>query len=62
MILTKVYARNGKECGKVISANLHCRMEGCTGVRLRVRWKDGKITCPCTKGMKVRKDGHWQIM
>jgi len=25
-------------------------------------WKDGKITYPCTWGMKIRKDGHWQIV
>lgn len=57
----KVYNHNGKECGEVIGET-HCRLEGCTGIRLRVRWKDGKITLPCTEGMKVRKDGHWQIM
>lgn len=59
--MKKVYARNGKECGEVRGERC-CRLAGCTGRCLVVRWKDGKVTDPCTKGMKVRKDGHWQII
>ena len=27
-----------------------CHMEGCTGRRQYVRWEDGSVTFPCTKG------------
>jgi hypothetical protein len=61
-LMEKVYARDGKRCGKVCWYARPCQLAGCNGVRLMVRWKDGKVTYPCTKGMKIRKDGHWQIM
>lgn len=59
--MNKVYCRKGKKCGIVIGKRA-CTLEGCTGVRLCVKWKDGQKTYPCTKGMKVRKDGHLQII
>ena len=30
-----------------------CRMDGCTGVRMRVLWPDGKVTFPCSKGCRL---------
>ena len=45
-----------------MTATRHCRLEGCTGLNLHVKWKNGKYTWPCTKGLKVRKDGHLQIV
>jgi hypothetical protein len=36
-------------------------MEGCLGRRLYVRWPNGKLTMPCTKGLKSREDGDLQI-
>ena len=38
-----------------------CRLEGCGGVRVAVRWPDGRVTYPCTKGMTERMPGIWQI-
>jgi len=56
----KVYSRGGRSCGKVSSWRF-CTLEGCTGIQLRVVWKNGKWTWPCTKGMKDLKDGHLQM-
>jgi len=58
----KVYARGGKIKGLSTGAVYVCQMEGCTGRRLVVKWDDGKISRPCTKGMTVRPDGCWQII
>jgi hypothetical protein len=58
----KVYSSNGKMSGKVTGSERHCQLEGCRGTRMGVRWSDGKLTYPCTKGMKVRKDGNYQII
>ncbi len=33
----------------------NCSMAGCTGVRLSVKWDDGKHSFPCTKGMTLRE-------
>jgi len=57
----RVYARNGRSYGRITGGGDLCRLEGCTGVRVSVRWPDGKLTRPCSKGLKQRKDGHLQI-
>lgn len=56
-----IYDRDGKQAGVPTGGQRHCKMEGCTGMRIRVRWPDGKITWPCSKGLTLRQDGHWQI-
>ncbi len=33
----------------------NCSMDGCTGVRVCVKWDDGTRTFPCTKGMILRE-------
>lgn len=60
----RVYERNGKGYGHPVTifAKRPCRLEGCNGLRLPVRWKDGKVTYPCTRGLKTRRDGHLQIV
>jgi len=40
----------------------HCRLTGCTGARLAVRWDDGSCTFPCTKGMRFNTDGSHEII
>ena len=37
-----------------------CPMAGCTGLRVFLRWSDGRITYPCTKGLVERSDGSYQ--
>lgn len=49
------------EEGKATGASYLCDMAGCTGRRVVVKWSDGSITRPCSKGMLV-KDGKWHIM
>ena len=39
------------EVGKPTGGTRYCTLEGCNGLRLGVRWPDGKITFPCLKGM-----------
>jgi hypothetical protein len=56
-----VYARNGRERGVKIGSR-PCNLEGCCGTRFCVRWKNGKRTWPCSRGMKMRRDGHLQII
>lgn len=59
-----VLDREGKLKGTVTSTSRRCQMEGCNGRRLGVRWPDGKITYPCTKGLAAVPDqvDTWQIM
>lgn len=58
----KVYSRDGRASGRIVGGGDICRLEGCTGVRVSVRWSDGKLTRPCFKGLKQRKDGHYQVI
>lgn len=53
-----VYARDGKAKGVPTGGTKRCRTEGCTGLRVGVRWADKRITWPCTKGMLPYKDGE----
>lgn len=57
-----VYARYGSRKGTLTHTKRRCQMESCVRDRYGVRWPDGKITWPCAGGMKMRKDGQWQIM
>jgi hypothetical protein len=56
-----VYTRSGRESGLVIGSR-PCTLESCGGKRYCVRWKNGKHTWPCNRGMKMRHDGHLQII
>lgn len=56
-----VHSQNGSEIGTLTGSTHRCRMEGCTGRRVTVRWPDGKFTHPCTKGLTTRPDGSYQI-
>jgi hypothetical protein len=61
-----VYGRKGtrfaKVAGRVVGRRL-CTLESCGGERLAVRWPDGHLTWPCSKGMTQRlEDKAWQIL
>jgi hypothetical protein len=48
--------------GVLTGSSRRCQLEGCLGVRLYVRWDDGKLTMPCTKGMTYDDvAGSWKI-
>jgi hypothetical protein len=56
--LRKVVSRSGHLVGKPTGTTRRCRLEGCGGVNIGVRWPDGKITWPCSKGMTYSKKGR----
>jgi hypothetical protein len=60
----KVYGRHGSKlenvAGEITGTSL-CRLEGCGGTRLHVKWPDGKRTYPCAKGCMVQADGSLRI-
>lgn len=50
---TVMLSRDGSKSSKI--RNLHsyrCRMEGCLGWRICVKWPDGHYTYPCSDGCK----------
>lgn len=54
---SKDYKLKGKTTGRAY----RCRMDGCPGYRIVVRWEDGHFTHPCSKGMVLTKRG-WRIL
>lgn len=56
----RVLSQGGEE-GSTTGTSRSCTMEGCRGIRIGVRWPDGKTTWPCTKGMIHDGDG-WRII
>jgi len=40
------------DAGSVTSSSRRCQLAGCSGRRIATRWPDGKVTYPCSKGMK----------
>jgi hypothetical protein len=40
-------------CGRVVGTKA-CTLESCGGIRLGVRWPDGRLTWPCSKGLTAR--------
>ena len=54
---TPVYSRDTKLRGKSTGAFRRCTLEGCGGERVYVRWPDGRLTCPCSKGLGPFRDG-----
>lgn len=55
-----VFSRDGKKRGVTTGGKHHCGLEGCSGRRIAVRWYDGTITFPCSKGLTPFKNG-WKI-
>lgn len=49
----KMLSRNGSMIGEIKNLNSRrCKLEGCTGVRIHVKWPNGRSTYPCSKGCK----------
>lgn len=51
---TKVLSRDGKQEGELTGGRRRCKLAGCTGIQVGVRWGDKKVTFPCTKGLEPR--------
>jgi hypothetical protein len=59
----KVLDRTGREEGVTTGSFKRCNLEGCKGLRVMVRWPDGKWTWPCTAGMKWNNEANaYQII
>jgi hypothetical protein len=59
-----VYGRHGsgfEDSAGEITGTSFCRLEGCGGTRLHVKWPDGQRTYPCAKGCMVQDDGSLRI-
>lgn len=58
-----ILSRSGNMRGEIVNPMWQkCRMEGCTGWRMRVKWENGEVTCPCSKGCKTLDEHTLQIM
>ena len=57
---TRVVSKDGKLKGKTTGGRYDCQMEGCRGQRIGVRWPDGSITFPCSRGIGVTFNS-WRI-
>jgi hypothetical protein len=62
----RVYVRKGAGeddniYGIVTSNTERCRLEGCGGYRIRVKWKDGRITKPCSNATHIEGENAWRI-
>lgn len=57
---TTVLSRDGHTEGKPTGGTRSCTLEGCRGNRIGVRWPDGKLTWPCSKGMS-NNGSTWKI-
>jgi hypothetical protein len=56
-----VFEKGAKEPSGTTTGRAHrCRMEGCCGYRVVVKWRNGQTTHPCSKGMVLTKKG-WKI-
>jgi len=56
-----VLSRDGRARGRTTGSLRSCTLEGCRGLRIGVRWPDGRLTWPCSEGM-VRRNGTLRIL
>lgn len=56
-----IWSRGATADGRATGAHHACQMDGCRGRRITVKWCDGRITYPCTKGLIFVKDNIWRI-
>ena len=60
--LTFIASRDMNSFGVVINHySRPCSMEGCMGMRMHVRWGDGAVTFPCSKGVDVLAPNLYKI-
>ena len=56
-----VLSRDGNTRGRTTGGVRPCVLEGCLGLRIGVRWPDGKLIWPCSEAM-VRRRGAWRSL
>ena len=56
----------GSDFGEATGGGYHCRMEGCRGWRIGVRWRgmygETHVTFPCVKGMVFKTDDEGRVV
>jgi hypothetical protein len=58
----RLHGRDDAMIGQLTGTSRRCQLEGCLGRRYGVRWPDGSLTWPCSKGLFKRPgDGELQI-
>jgi len=57
-----VFSRDLSERGVRTGGYRHCQMEGCRGLRIGIRWPDGRISWPCTMSLAEGPSGGWKII
>jgi hypothetical protein len=57
-----VVDRDGQLAGEVRGASERCTLTSCSGVRVFVRWPDGRATKPCSKGLEQIGTGVYRII
>ena len=45
----EVYSRDGDEVGLTTGSTHSCLLAGCMGLRVSVKWADGRHTFPCSR-------------
>ena len=51
---TKMLSRDGETTGAIKNLQSRpCRMEGCRGWRIHVKWPDGRSTYPCSHSCRI---------
>lgn len=57
----RVWTLDGSASGRKTGGTRACGLGSCVGHRIGVRWSDGTMGWPCTKGMMGRPDGSSQL-
>jgi hypothetical protein len=57
----KVWNTQQTEYGTPTGGTRRCQMEGCSGLRIAVRWTDSSLTWPCTRGMSALSEEEMKI-
>jgi hypothetical protein len=56
-----IVSRDGKHTGTATGSTHYCRLEGCGGVRVSVKWAGGKRTFPCSRGLLAVNPNTFRI-
>lgn len=57
-----VLSRDRQFVGRLTGGSRRCQMEGCQGEAVAVRWSDGKLTWPCSKGLSWDNENQAHIL
>lgn len=60
-LASKVWNTTKTEYGIPTGSTRECKLEGCSGVRIAVRWPDGELTWPCSRGMSSVSEFEMRI-